>query len=100
MKRELKDILPISRASWFSLIARLIPMKRELKAVFHVRTNLHESIARLIPMKRELKARWYRSGWLSINVIARLIPMKRELKVMQKHLAERPYDPESQGSSR
>ncbi len=55
MKRELKGDL-ITTATGDLAIARLIPMKRELKAFGELRlTFVEEHIARLIPMKRELK---------------------------------------------
>ena len=64
------------------IIARPIPMKRELKAnLVGASLPCHLCIARPIPMKRELKGVEI-PQWLNSNDhdIARPIPMKRELK--------------------
>ncbi len=69
-------------------IAKLIPMKRELKGIPGSSLILRLIIAKLIPMKRELKdflmARKRRHGLL----IAKLIPMKRELKAVIPQVEE------------
>ncbi len=58
-------------------------MKRELKAMVIVPLlDIELPIARLIPMKRELKD-MEQARAASLIQIARLIPMKRELKVLQ-----------------
>ncbi len=84
MKRELKDLSPaIDPAD--RIIARLIPMKRELKVVTRAQeipAKIALEIARLIPMKRELKD--IKPALMgAAGIIARLIPMKRELKELE-----------------
>ncbi len=65
-----------------SKIAKLIPMKRELKVLsFSSLAKIFKPmIAKLIPMKRELKEEASASGKAIGDGIAKLIPMKRELK--------------------
>ncbi len=104
MKRELKGYWEGPQCLSLPGIARLIPMKRELKEILMQEYLSIYRIARLIPMKRELKERSLRTGhrprsyrkahpdekgterhdvrgkhWPACQ-IARLIPMKRELK--------------------
>ena len=82
MKRELKVALPLPPGEHL-VIARPIPMKRELKAFSPLLVGDGRfSIARPIPMKRELKVLLPAPGRKRLSGIARPIPMKRELKVL------------------
>ncbi len=105
MKRELKANLCATDSAGVRAIAKLIPMKRELKVMrlvqilifcFYRKADPDEKgterrkseqrwicviwIAKLIPMKRELKVRPPQVQTIISATIAKLIPMKRELK--------------------
>ena len=84
MKRELKDNLYRSYVMQNLFIARLIPMKRELKgypvAEFKSTLGMHRKAH---PDEKGTESRLSRFRCLMWANIARLIPMKRELKEYQ-----------------
>ena len=86
MKRELKQDPLVRYRAQDPLIAKPIPMKRELKPRCSAAIDEHMKyhIAKPIPMKRELKRDHHVAIHNHFGCIAKPIPMKRELKRVRR----------------
>ncbi len=80
MKRELKGSESMQIEALKALIARLIPMKRELKAIAMKSSPSQSGIYRKAHPDEKGTESFSGSRYCLLCQIARLIPMKRELK--------------------
>ncbi len=83
-----------------TLVAKHIPMRRELKdQVGEADVVQGLEVAKHIPMRRELKVYNYRPATVRMSRVAKHIPMRRELKVPSTTLDD-VYIHQSQSTSR